>query len=230
VLTAKAVDLDGWPGELLGAFHDPIAAAARLRIQHPTGRREVVTLPVGRWHGPVPPEEIHLLSRVQSPVLDVGCGPGRHVAALLEAGHAVLGIDVSVAAVAAAVKRGAPAVRASVFDDVPASGAWATALLLDGNIGIGGDPPVLLDRVHALLAPGGTVLVELDGPGIQAGRFHAHVEHDGRVGPRFPWARVGSPQIAILAAGSAFDLIDLWDEADRWFAHLERAESPRENR
>jgi SAM-dependent methyltransferase len=230
VLTAPASDLDAWPGELLNGVHDPRTASARLRIQHPTGRREVAALPVGRWHGPIPAEEIHLLSRVQSPVLDVGCGPGRHVAALLEAGHAVLGIDVSAAAVAAAAKRGAPAVRASVFDDVPASGAWATALLLDGNIGIGGDPTVLLDRVHALLAPGGTVLVELDGPGIQAGRFHAHVEHDGRVGPRFPWARVGPAQIAVLAAGSAFDVIDLWDEADRWFGHLERAASHREHR
>ncbi len=136
-----------------------------------------------------------------------------------------LGIDVSVAAVAAATRRGAKALHASVFDDVPGSGQWATALLLDGNIGIGGDPALLLARVHALLAPGGSALVELDAPGVKAGRFHAHVEHAGRVGPRFAWARVGPAQIPKLAAATEFDVNDLWDEAGRWFAHLGRAGS-----
>ena len=40
-----------------------------------------------------------------------------------------------------------------------ARAAGATALLLDGNIGIGGDPGALLRRVADLLTPGGAVLV-----------------------------------------------------------------------
>lgn len=161
-----------------------------------------------------------MLARAKSPVLDVGCGPGRHVAALIESGHMALGIDVSAAAVRSARRRGAPAVRVSVFDDVPAAGEWATALLLDGNVGIGGDPVLLLNRVHALLEPAGTALVELDPPGVKAGRFHAYVEHAGGVGPRFMWARVGPEQIGEVAGRSGFSIGALWDDAGRWFVQL----------
>ena len=108
--------------------------------------------------------------------------------------------------ISAAKRRGAPAVRMSVFDEVPRTGSWATALLLDGNIGIGGDPAALLARVHQLLAPAGAALVELDPPELPAGRFQAYVEHAGRIGPRFPWARVGPAQINELAAGSSFEV------------------------
>jgi SAM-dependent methyltransferase len=219
--------LDPWPEELLA--RPPIPAPLRragpgpqLRIQHRTGGGEVVTLPIGRWHGPVPIEERPVLAWARSPVLDIGCGPGRHVAALVGAGQVALGIDVSAAAVSAAARRGAPAVRVSVFDDVPSAGSWATALLLDGNIGIGGDPAALLARVHQLLAPGGAALVELDPPDLPAGRFHAYVEHAGRVGPRFPWARVGPAQINELAASSRFSVAELRSETGRWFARLDR--------
>jgi SAM-dependent methyltransferase len=181
-----------------------------------------VALPFRRWHGPVPIEERQVLTWARSPVLDIGCGPGRHVAALVGAGQVALGIDVSAAAVAAATRRGAPAVRVSVFDDVLSAGGWATAVLLDGNIGIGGDPAALLARVHQLLAPGGAALVELDPPDLPAGRFHAHVEYAGRVGPRFPWARVGPAQIDELAANSRFEMAELRNEAGRWFARLDR--------
>ena len=109
-----------------------------------------------------------------------------------------------------------------MFADVPGAGDWATALLLDGNIGIGGDPVVLLTRVDALLTPGGIALVELDPPGVKAGRFHAHVEHAGGVGSRFPWARVGPDQIGELAPCSGFGIAALWDEAGRWFVQLDR--------
>jgi SAM-dependent methyltransferase len=67
-------------------------------------------------------------------VLDVGCGPGRHIAALVGAGQIALGISVSAAAVMAARRRGAPARRVSILAPVPGAGWWMTALLLDGNI------------------------------------------------------------------------------------------------
>ena len=37
----------------------------------------------------------------------------------------------------------------SVFDAVPDAGLWRCALLLDGSIGIGGDPEALLQRVES---------------------------------------------------------------------------------
>jgi SAM-dependent methyltransferase len=219
--------LDPWPEELLARPPNPVplrrgGPGPRLRIQHPTGGGEVVALPIGRWHGPVPIEERQILAWARSPILDIGCGPGRHVAALVSAGQVALGIDVSAAAVSEATRRGAPAVRMSVFDDVPSAGRWATALLFDGNIGIGGEPDALLARVHQLVAPGGAALVELDAPDLPAGRFRAYVEHAGRVGPSFPWARVGPAQINELAAGSGFGVAELRSEAGRWFARLDR--------
>ena len=56
--------------------------------------------------------------------------------------------------------KGAPVLERSVFDRIPGVGRWATALLLDGNLGIGADPIALLARVFTLLRPGGEVLVE----------------------------------------------------------------------
>lgn len=230
MLTDYLADASPWPDDLLGhppgARPDGSDPAPRLRIHYPGGGGEIVALPVGRWHGPVRPEEQRVLTRAESPVLDVGCGPGRHVAALVGAGQAALGIDVSAAAVRSAHRRGAPAVRVSVFADVPGAGDWATVLLLDGNIGIGGDPLVLLSRVHTLLGSGGTVLVEVDPPGVRAGRFHARVEHVGGFGPRFAWARVGPDQIGELAARSGFSIVALWDEAGRWFVQLARRGQP----
>jgi SAM-dependent methyltransferase len=167
-----------------------------------------------------------LLARVRGPVLDVGCGPGRHVIALIQTGHAALGIDVSSAAVHAARRLGAPVVQVSVFGEVPAAGCWRTALLLDGNIGIGGDPVLLLRRIHALLSASGTALVELDPPGVTPGRFHACVEHGGRTGPRFPWARVGPAHLRRVASRAGFDVREIWQSARRWFAELDRRGGP----
>ena len=197
-------------------------------VSHPTLRlvgrdgADVVPLPVHRWQEPPSPEELAVLARCTGPVLDVGCGPGRHVIALIKAGQGALGIDDSAAAVHTARRLGAPVVRASVFADVPAAGCWGTALLLDGNVGIGGDPVLLLRRIHALLSPAGTALVELDPPGVAPGRFHAWVEHGGKTGPRFPWARVGPAQLRSVASRAGFDVGEMWQSASRWFAQLDR--------
>src|SRR5207253_2151277 len=97
-------------------------------------------LALGRWLGTPPLEEQRLLSRVESPVLDVGCGPGRHTLALAQRGVVVLGVDVAPSAVAVARERAVAVLERSVFDRLPGERRWATALLLDGNVGIGGSP------------------------------------------------------------------------------------------
>lgn len=186
------------------------------------GSRELMHLPVRRWHGPVSAEELTILTRVDSPVLDVGCGPGRHAAALCRFGHAALGIDTSPAAIAAATRRGAMALNVSVFGPVPHQGRWATALLLDGNIGIGGDPVALLTRIHGLLRADGKVFVEVDPPGVESRSFHARVRHAGGSGPHFPWAQVGAGAIRAVAKQSGFDADLVWSESGRWFAELRR--------
>ena len=39
----------------------------------------VVPLPLHRWLGQIDDADAELLERVEGPVLDIGCGPGRHV-------------------------------------------------------------------------------------------------------------------------------------------------------
>jgi SAM-dependent methyltransferase len=210
------LSLEPWLDDLFdGPPHAP-----RLRLIDAGGGAGVIPLPLARWHGRPGPEELAVLAKARSPVLDVGCGPGRHARALADAGQVVLGIDISEAAVRSARRRGAPAVRASIFGDVPGAGGWMTLLLLDGNIGIGGDALSLLRRCRDLLRPGGTVLTELDPPGVKPGRYHARVEHGGRRGPVFPWARLGLAELIDLAADSQFIVGEAWRAAGRWFAQL----------
>ena len=216
VLTATALTAEPgscWPSQL---FAGPTGVAIGLHLMG----AGVVALPVDRWHRTPSTGELDVLSRAVGPVLDVGCGPGRHVVALLRQGRLALGIDNSPAAVAVARRRGAPAVRASVFGDVPGAGGWETALLLDGNIGIGGDPVALLHRLRCVVAPSGGVLAEVEPAHIRPGRFHARVEHAGVIGQAFPWARVGWPQVAGLAAATGYAVEELWESEGRWFAHL----------
>ena len=115
---------------------------------------------VDRWMAPADHVDESLLDRTIGPVLDVGCGPGRHVSSLLSRGVEALGIDTSPTAVRLARRRGAPVAHQSIFDAVPDTGRWRCGLLLDGSIGIGGNPESLLRRVSGVLskrwpAPGG---------------------------------------------------------------------------
>ena len=125
-------------------------------------------LELERWLGDPDPVDRELVGRVLPPVLDVGCGPGRHVVALAAAGIPALGLDVAPSAVHLARTRGACVLERSVFDRVPGAGRWATALLLDGNAGIGGDPEALLGRLGTLVRPGGRILIEVEEPGLPA--------------------------------------------------------------
>ena len=120
-----------------------------------------MALPVGRWHGP-PAGRRAGPGPGRGPVLDIGCGPGRHVTALIAAGHAALGIDVSPAPCDRPAA-GGRAVRVSVSAHVPGAGTGHRALL-DGNIGIGGDP-VASRPGQALLTPGGTAWSSWTRPG-----------------------------------------------------------------
>ena len=122
----------------------------------------MLDLPVRRWFLPADPAEHPALDRATGPALDIGCGPGRHLIALAERGVFALGIDISPNMLDAARARGANVLERSVFDRVPGASRWRTALLLDGNIGIGGDPVALLSRVTELLAPDGRIIVEIE--------------------------------------------------------------------
>jgi SAM-dependent methyltransferase len=185
-----------------------------LRLEHG------VTACAGRWCAPASSDDDAVLRRARAPVLDVGCGPGRHVLALAERGTLAMGIDLTPHAVALARRRGAPVLERSVFARVPGAGRWRTALLLDGNLGIGADPVALLRRIATLLAPEGRVLVELDAAGSHAVHTTARLELDGVVGPWFPWGHVAVHDVAPVAAASGMAVCDQWSSGTRAFAEL----------
>ena len=180
----------------------------------------LVPFPVSRFVAPADQLDLTLLEDVDGPVLDVGCGPGRHLRALHARGVYGLGVDLSPVAVAIARSGGARAMVADIFGELPGVGSWRTALLLDGNIGIGGDPVRLLSRLRALLHPEGAVLVELEPPGSTVRASRARIELAGESSEWFAWARVAACDLPAVAAGSEMWTEREWSCEGRWFARL----------
>lgn len=173
------------------------------------------------WVGEADEVDRRVLDRILGPVLDIGCGPGRHVVELARRGIVVLGIDVGASVLSIARRRGAITLERSVFDRVPGAGRWRTALLLDGNVGIGGDPGALLARTRRLLAPGGTAIVEASAPGAGAPTRAARLVVAGRSGPWFTLATLAADEIAPVASAGGFRVGEEWHDGGRWFAQLE---------
>ncbi|MEP7020726.1 MAG: methyltransferase domain-containing protein [Pseudonocardiales bacterium] len=183
----------------------------------------VISLDVARWLAPVDVTDETVLERCTGPVLDVGCGPGRFVHALAQRGTAAMGLDIAETAVALTRGLGLPAVLRSVFAPIPGEGRWPTVLLMDGNIGIGGDPHRLLDRARSLLAPEGRLIVETheDAHADEqlAVRFSQHGES---IGPAFAWAHVGLLPLLRYAGKLGYGVPEVWATDGRTFASLPR--------
>ncbi len=173
-----------------------------------------------RWVDAADDVDERVLAQLPGPVLDVGCGPGRHLHALARRGVFGLGVDICDVAVDLARGRGANAMVGSIFGDVPGAGQWRSALLLDGNIGIGGRPARLLRRVGELLAPEGTLLVELAGPQSSTVETMARLERASSASDWFPWAEVSAAEIHTLADQADVFVSRCWHEGGRWFAVL----------
>ncbi|MGW7193061.1 class I SAM-dependent methyltransferase, partial [Streptomyces sp. NPDC054838] len=187
------------PGAVAAWSADPYTVALRsgrgpLFLRRGDGW--LLPLDVERWCEEPDGADRTVLDRCRGTVLDIGCGPGRLVSALAARGHRSLGIDVSPEAVARTARSGGTALHRSVFDSLPGEGRWDTALLIDGNIGIGGDPAALLRRMAEVLARRGTLVVECAEVEVDE-RCEVRVA-DGRggLGSPFPWARVGAGALA----------------------------------
>jgi SAM-dependent methyltransferase len=218
------------------AVFDAALAGRRQRLVRGDG--VVLPLAVQRWHDDADADDEWLLARCSGSTLDLGCGPGRLVVALADRGVAALGVDVSVQAVQRCLERGAAVLHRDAFERLPGEGRWQHVVLADGNIGIGGDPVSLLRRCRALLAEGGTVLLELT-PGAGLWRGTAYLESldadepvdgmtvfdalaDGLVleaGPWFPWAVLGPHAVDAVAAEAGL-AIRARAEGDRCFVEL----------
>lgn len=182
-----------------------------------------VGIDVHRWAAEADVVDLMVISRCEPPVIDLGCGPGRMVAALGQRGRAALGVDSSAAAVATTIGRGGAAVRHGVFDPLPAEGRWGTALLVDSNIGIGGDVRALLRRCRDLVVPGGLVLCEV------SPLSYVHETHDlvltsgDRESEPLRWASIGSHALREVAAELDLWVAEEWSAEGRVFVALRRA-------
>jgi SAM-dependent methyltransferase len=206
------------PPSPVAVFEAALSASAFLTAIDADGCR---ILRPGDWCRDILRGDEALLRRCAGPTLDVGCGPGRLTRAVALRGHVALGVDVSAGAVRLARRRGARALRRDVFDPLPHEGGWSRVLLADGNIGIGGDPTRLLLRCRELVAPDGSILIELDPPGGRTWAGDVRIAADG--GPPsapFRWAYVGVDRLAWLARSAGLRVLDHWTEAGRWFASL----------
>ncbi|MER5385487.1 class I SAM-dependent methyltransferase [Streptomyces sp. NBC_00647] len=200
----------------------------------------LLPLEVERWCAHADAVDLQVLAYCEGAVLDVGCGPGRLVAELAARGRPALGIDVSEAAVARTLRLGGQALHRSVFEPLPGEGRWGTALLVDGNIGIGGDPAALLRRTAQLLAPGGLLIAETVAGADVDERVDvrivraAHTDDDSAdeadrgadaQGPSadraaFPWARLGTPALLRHAARAGWRADAQWAAGGRSFVAL----------
>ncbi|MFE0579696.1 class I SAM-dependent methyltransferase [Streptomyces sp. NPDC058874] len=202
-------DPEGWNS-------GPYAAAIRTQ-QGDLSLRDAegwcLPLDVERWCARADVGDRAVLRRCRGRVLDIGCGAGRLVEALTRRGHTVLGIDVCSSAVSSTVGRGGAALRRSVFDPLPDEGGWGTALLIDGNIGIGGDPRRLLRRIRGLVHGQGLLLVETAAADVDE-RRRVRV-HAGRhpAGAVFPWAAVGASALDRHATASGWTATERWSSA-----------------
>lgn len=202
---------------MMGEMYADALNGTPVEIEYVDGTR--TRLDAARWFAPIDGDEA-MLRRCTGPTLDVGSGPGRLTVALIRRGVSALGIDIAPHAVRLTRRAGGYALLRSVFDDVPRSGLWQTALLADGNIGIGGHPSVLLRRVRELVRPGGEVIVEVEARGVRSRVDRVRLRRADAVGDWFGWAVVSADDIGRVAEPSGFAVTECWQEHRRWFARL----------
>jgi glycosyltransferase A (GT-A) superfamily protein (DUF2064 family) len=175
---------------------------------------------ISRWSGAADPVDMLVVARCVPPVIDLGCGPGRMVQALTESGRPALGVDMSSVAVELSRARGGLALRRRIDDPLPAEGRWGTALLMDTNVGLGGDVASLLARCIRLVLPGGLIICEVD---PVPGRHEVHtvvLRTQRATSPPLTWSRIGASALLDVATSLDLLLVEEWTSGERAFVAL----------
>ncbi len=207
----------------IASFTDVFSSALRGEDCHVVGLSVLPRpLPMNAWQRAADPGDAALVAECVGPTLDIGCGPGRMAEHLDAQGHLVLGIDVVPEAVRQTRRRGVAALLRDVFEPLPGEGRWTSALLADGNVGIGGNPVALLSRVHQLLAPGGRVVVELAPPGAGVETRTIRLETRSHRSRPFAWSVVGADAVDQVACLAGLRATAVRRHADRWYGVLRK--------
>ena len=205
---------------LFDAAYAGMMTASNITPSGPDGENPLL-LDVSRWSGQADAVDMLVVARCEPPVIDLGCGPGRMVRALTESGRAALGVDISSVAVGLSMKRGGLALRRRIFDEpLPAEGRWGTALLMDTNVGLGGDVAALLARCARLIVPGGLIICEVD-PTATRHQVHTMVLRTPfATSSPIAWSRIGVS--ALLQVAAPLDLLPVeeWMSGERAFVSL----------
>jgi len=179
------------------------------------------------------------LQRVHGRVLDVGCGPGRHLLWLQERGFTVTGIDVSPTAVEVARLRGARDCRVMDVRNLsfPPS-SFDTIIMMGNNFGIaGGMEPTkrMLRSLHRITTEDGLIIstsrdpLDTDNPrhlayheqnrrrGCPPGLVTIRLEFRGKIGPWFDLLLATPEEMAEMAEASGWRMDEVYrDETGRW--------------
>lgn len=136
-----------------------------------------------KWHTHEKPEIDLVLALSQPPpsaaVLDVGCGDGRHVRILAEAGFSVTGVDISDALVEKARQTssvpGADFEVADAREDLPGGPYELVISLYDvfGSSAKSEDDQLIVSNIAAALTPGGHLVATVMNDAVTAGRLPA---------------------------------------------------------
>jgi SAM-dependent methyltransferase len=179
-------------------------------------------LATARWQADPDAADLTMLGLCRGATVDIGCGPGRLTRELLQRGTPAMGVDIVPEAVRQTRARGGLALERDVFGRLPAEGRWGTALLADGNIGIGGDPVRLLRRAAQIVERDGRVVAELERPGGEVRTHRVALDVAGATSRPFRWAVVPANRIVDLAEAASLRVAELTACGDRWFSALER--------
>jgi SAM-dependent methyltransferase len=142
-----------------------------------------------------------------SRILDVGCGDGFHLGLLREFGSpewSLEGVDASEWAVQAGQSRGLIIHRGTVQDVGLTPSSYDLALLI-ATIEHVDDPPGVLRAVHALLRPGGRVLVVTDNTASPSFPLFAGRHWGGYHFPRH-WNLFDARNLRLLAGRTGFEV------------------------
>ncbi len=159
----------------------------------------------------------HLLGRSSARILDLGCGPGLYANGLARLGHGCVGIDFSPASIRHATEQAARERLSCMYihEDVRKAEfgtGFDLVMFLYGELNVfrSHDAATILKKAHAVLSPGGTLLLEPH-------RFSA-IEQAGTQPPSWHTAEAGlfSERPHVWLQENA------WDQASctattRWF-------------